>query len=200
MISMTDKKSKKEQDPDKPKKKVGHPNPDFGTKYKREYTIDERVRGGIRSGQVKKERKAFAETLSYLLQLPLEDKQLVEVEALKSFQLKGMNIDVQTAMLAVQLQKAIKGDNESFRLMRDTVGEAPVLKQEVTSNTPTIVFDMDTSFVNPSADKNSDGKKLTSSVTKATKQSKPKKPRQTSKKSEEKPPVDEEIQRTPSDN
>ena len=83
-------------------------------------------KGGIKSGETKRNRKAMKETLELLLSMPLKNKKLVEPEQIKSFaDLNGKNIDIQTAILIAQIQKALKGSVASAEFLRDTAGQRP---------------------------------------------------------------------------
>jgi hypothetical protein len=83
-------------------------------------------KGGIKSGETKRNKKAMKETLELLLSMPLKNKKLVEPEQIKSFaDLNGKNIDIQTAILIAQIQKALKGSVASAEFLRDTAGQRP---------------------------------------------------------------------------
>jgi hypothetical protein len=84
-------------------------------------------KGGIASVKARRERKAFKETLELLLKMPLYDGKKQSVNSIKSFaNIKGKNITTREAMLIAQVQKAMKGDNQSITFIRDTIGEKPV--------------------------------------------------------------------------
>ena len=58
--------------------------------------------------------------------MPLHSDGTVTAEDVKSFaDLKGKNIDIQTAILVAQIQKALKGSVASAEFLRDTAGERP---------------------------------------------------------------------------
>ena len=74
-------------------------------------------KGGLKSVEVRRKKKAMKEALETLLQLPLKDQELVEAEEVKSLaELSGKNIDI---------QKALKGSVASAEFLRDTAGERP---------------------------------------------------------------------------
>jgi hypothetical protein len=84
-------------------------------------------KGGIASVKARRERKAFKETLELLLKMPLYDGKKQSINSIKSFaNIKGKNITTHEAMLIAQVQKAMKGDNQSIMFIRDTIGEKPV--------------------------------------------------------------------------
>ena len=83
-------------------------------------------KGGLKSVEVRRKKKAMKEALETLLQLPLKDQELVEAEEVKSLaELSGKNIDIQTAILIAQIKKALKGSVASAEFLRDTAGERP---------------------------------------------------------------------------
>ena len=83
-------------------------------------------KGGIKSGETKRNKKAMKETLELLLSMPLKNRKLIEPEQIKSFaDLNGKNIDIQTAILIAQIQKALKGSVASAEFLRDTAGQRP---------------------------------------------------------------------------
>ena len=83
-------------------------------------------KGGLKSGETKRNKKAMKETLELLLSMPLKNKKIVEPEQIKSFaDLNGKNIDIQTAILIAQIQKALKGSVASAEFLRDTAGQRP---------------------------------------------------------------------------
>jgi len=90
-------------------------------------------KGGIKSGEVRREKKAIKEQIQLLLSLPLKDK-----KAIKQLQALGIdtdNIDNQMAMVISMWQKAVKGDVNAFNTLRDTVGEKPKDNVNVEVNT-----------------------------------------------------------------
>lgn len=100
-------------------------------------TPDERAecgrKGGIKSGETKRRKKAMKESLNLLLSLPLESRKEINVEELKSFKsLKGKNISVEDALLVAQIQKALRGDTTALQFIRDTSGQKPKDEVETT--------------------------------------------------------------------
>ena len=65
--------------------------------------------GGIKSGEVRRARKTLREELLALLS-------------------KG---DTQERLSLAQLEKALNGDTKAFEVIRDTIGEKPTDKQEI---------------------------------------------------------------------
>ena len=73
--------------------------------------------GGIKSGEVRRERKKLRELLEIALVLPDEDT--------------GEQNDM--SMTSALIKKAIKGDVSAYLAIRDTLGEKPVDKQEISA-------------------------------------------------------------------
>lgn len=109
-----------------------------------DFTSEERRengrRGGIASGVAKRKKKAMKETLEILLSMPLNKKKCYEVEEIESFaQLKGKNIDVETAILIKQVQRALSGDLSSAEFIRDTSGQIPTRELNVSGALPVVI-------------------------------------------------------------
>lgn len=80
-------------------------------------------KGGIASGEKRREKKAMKETLETLLQMPLKSGKAADLDEIKDIAaLKGKNITVQEAIMLAQIQKAMKGDTKAAEYVRDTSG------------------------------------------------------------------------------
>lgn len=80
-------------------------------------------KGGIASGEKRREKKAMKETLEILLQMPLKSGKATDLDEIKNIAaLKGKNITVQEAIMLAQIQKAMKGDTKAAEYVRDTSG------------------------------------------------------------------------------
>ncbi len=88
--------------------------------------------GGKKSGEVRRKKKALKETLDVLLSMPMKSGKHTDIEAIKNFAaLKGKNISVQEAIAIAMLQKAMKGDEKAAAWVRDTAGQKPTDKVEM---------------------------------------------------------------------
>lgn len=76
-------------------------------------------KGGIMKGIRTKERKKLKESLEILLNEIITDK-------------KGNELTMQEAMIKSLMKQAINGNVKAFETIRDTIGEKPVTKNEVT--------------------------------------------------------------------
>ncbi len=86
-------------------------------------------KGGIKSGQVRKEIKTCREILLMMSNYtPNEDT----VDNLRKIfpGLEEKYLTYKTVMTLKQLEKALRGDTEAFKVCRDTMGEKPTDKVE----------------------------------------------------------------------
>lgn len=108
------------------------------------FTPEERAengrKGGIASGVAKRKKKQMRETLEILLDMPLTRKKYYDVEDIQSFaQLKGKNVDVETAIMIRQVQRALAGDLASAEFIRDTTGQKPKNELNVVGELPVVI-------------------------------------------------------------
>lgn len=75
--------------------------------------------GGIASGEAKRRKKTFREAMEAILETEVLDE-------------NGNKIDLLTAISAKQIEKANKGDTKAFEVIRDTIGQKPVERVEIT--------------------------------------------------------------------
>lgn len=75
-------------------------------------------KGGIASGEAKRKRKAFKEALLLALETKKGDKTIQEI-----------GIDA-------VMEKYMFGDLEAFKVIRDTVGEKPTDKMDISQDKP----------------------------------------------------------------
>lgn len=78
-----------------------------------------RSKGGKASVKAKKERKTMREMLKYLLEQDIQNT-------------KGEKKSTLEAVMVAQLKQALKGDTKAATFIRDTIGEKPLDKQEIT--------------------------------------------------------------------
>lgn len=76
-------------------------------------------KGGIASGEARRAKKSMKEMLDYLLEKEIENQKTGEM------------VTCREAMLSAMVKKAIGGDVKACQFVRDTSGEAPVTKAEV---------------------------------------------------------------------
>ena len=75
--------------------------------------------GEIASTEAKRRKKTFREAMEAILEKEVLDK-------------NGNKIDLLTAISAKQIEKAGKGDTKAFEVIRDTIGQKPVERVEIT--------------------------------------------------------------------
>lgn len=84
------------------------------------------AKGGRASGESRRRRKTFRESLLTILSMPVDDPDLkAALEAL------GLDPTFQTAIDLAQVRQAQKGDTDASRFVRDTVGEKPSDQVEI---------------------------------------------------------------------
>lgn len=76
--------------------------------------------GGIKSGEARRAKKTMKEMLDYLLEKEIANSRTGEI------------VTYREAILTSCINKALKGDVKAAQFVRDTAGEAPINKTEVT--------------------------------------------------------------------
>lgn len=92
----------------------------FGSDQSREKARENGRKGGIASGEAKRAKKTMKEMLDYLLEKEIANSRT------------GENVTYREAILTSCIKKAIKGDVKAAQFIRDTAGEAPATKTEIT--------------------------------------------------------------------
>lgn len=90
-------------------------------------------KGGKRSGEVRRQKKTAKELLETLLNTDMSDDMITDVLG-GSQDLLGDNKTAYNVMLTKMLQVACAGDTKAFVALRDTVGDKPADKQEITAD------------------------------------------------------------------
>ena len=75
--------------------------------------------GQIASTEAKRRKKTFREAMEAILEKEVFEKNVIK-------------IDLLTAISAKQIEKAGKGDTKAFEVIRDTIGQKPVERVEIT--------------------------------------------------------------------
>lgn len=85
-------------------------------------------KGGQKSGEVRRQRKAMKEQFEMLLTLPFtQTKQLKFIESLG---IKTEDIDNQMALVVSIYGKALKGDVQAFNTIREVIQDNQVINNE----------------------------------------------------------------------
>lgn len=91
---------------------------------------EEAKKGGKKSGEVRREKKLFRETCELLLSMDCQ------IGTLKEHMSKmGIPKNEQTNQMAItisMLKAALEGNVQAYNTLRDTTGEKPVQRQEIT--------------------------------------------------------------------
>jgi|GEM_PF-1370242 hypothetical protein len=92
--------------------------------YQRSLSEDERresaIRAGKASGEARGRRRLFRETLGDLMR-----SDAVPEEIKTALEATGAKVDIQSAILFAAARRAMLGDVEAARFVRDTLGEKP---------------------------------------------------------------------------
>jgi len=116
--------------------KKGNPATQFTSGRK---AVENGRKGGIACAKAKKEKKALKETLETLLEMPIKEGRLVDIDKIKSIAgMKGKNVTMQEAIMLSMLNKAAKGDVRAAEYIRDTIGQKPANMMNVDMNLPVL--------------------------------------------------------------
>ena len=85
-------------------------------------------KGGLKSGEVRRQKKTMRETLENALKLELSQAKLEELGA--DIALMNGEKSVLAAIIASTVREAISGDTKAIQFVRDSIGEMPVNKTE----------------------------------------------------------------------
>lgn len=87
--------------------------------------------GGLKSAEVRKQKKTMQEIAKYILNMSIQQGEKHSIEDIQNLaEVKGKNISVDEAILLKQVEKALKGDLSSATFIRDTAGQKPIEKIE----------------------------------------------------------------------
>lgn len=87
-------------------------------------------KGGQKSGEVRRARRTMRENLLDLLAQEIAPEKLAEMGA--DIDSMGGDYTLQNAVLASMVREAINGSERATALIRDTIGEQPTIRQEIT--------------------------------------------------------------------
>ena len=85
-------------------------------------------KGGKKSGEVRRKRKAMKEQMEMLLSLPFKSKK--QFNFMKELGIEEDNIDNQMAPIVAMYGKALKGDVQAFNTIREVVQDEKTVKDE----------------------------------------------------------------------
>ena len=85
-------------------------------------------KGGKKSGEVRRKRKAMKEQMEMLLSLPFKSKK--QFNFMKELGIEEDNIDNQMALIVAMYGKALKGDVQAFNTIREVIQDEKTVKDE----------------------------------------------------------------------
>lgn len=101
----------------------------FGTTGNKEKEKEIHSKGGKASGKAKRERKALRENLEMLLTLPVQNDKLKK--KIEELGIVDDDINNEMAITIALFNEALHGNTKAYELIRDTIGEKPIDKQEI---------------------------------------------------------------------
>lgn len=106
--------------------------------------IENGIKGGLKSAEVRKQKKLFKEVVKDILDQKPSMKDLEELS--KKYDLNTEEITLRTLLLDKQIQKALKGDSRSFTFLCKLSNEMPNEKELLETTIPIIRVDIVDSF------------------------------------------------------
>lgn len=100
----------------------------FTSEQNREEAKKNGQKGGIKSGEVRRQRKAMKEQMEMLLSLPF--KQEKQLKFMKSLGIEEEEIDNQMALMVAMYAKALKGDVQAFNSIREVTQDDKHINKE----------------------------------------------------------------------
>lgn len=80
-------------------------------------------KGGQKSAESRRKKRAMAETMEIILTMPLKEGMVDDIESVTSnAEIERRNVTVQDAIIAAQAKKAMKGDTRAAEFIRDLIG------------------------------------------------------------------------------
>lgn len=100
----------------------------FTSNQSREEAKKNGSKGGRKSGEVRRKRKAMKEQMEMLLSLPF--KSTKQLNFMRDLGIEEENIDNQMALIVAMYGKALKGDVQAFNTIREVVQDEKTIKDE----------------------------------------------------------------------
>lgn len=89
-------------------------------------------KAGKASAAAKRQKKEMKEMIQDIFSVGIKKGKIVEdIKSLEDA--KGKNLTVGQALVIAQIKKAMTGDTRAMEFLRDTMGEKPTNKQEITA-------------------------------------------------------------------
>lgn len=91
-------------------------------------------KGGKASAEARKRRKAMQEIAKIVLDMPVEAGEVTELEGITFEDCPDVNLTIGELSVLAVAKKAKKGDVQALTFLRDTAGEKPIEKVEVSGD------------------------------------------------------------------
>lgn len=100
----------------------------FTSNQSREEAKKNGSKGGKKSGEVRRQRKAMKEQMEMLLTLPVKNQE--QHSFIASLGINEKEIDNQMALIVAMYAKALKGDVQAFNAIREVTQDDKTINQE----------------------------------------------------------------------
>lgn len=90
-------------------------------------------KGGVASGKVRREKKRMKELCDLVLNNKIQDEKTIEGLKQRFPEMNTDDVTFELMLILKQYEKAKDGDAKAFELLRDTSGQKPIEKQEITN-------------------------------------------------------------------
>ena len=104
------------------------PIEEVNSRRTREEHSKDSKKGGQKSGEVRRKRKAMKEQMEMLLSLPF--KSTKQLNFMKDLGIEEDNIDNQMALIVALYGKALKGDVQAFNTIREVTQDDKAVSQD----------------------------------------------------------------------
>lgn len=100
----------------------------FTSEQNREEAKKNGAKGGKKSGEVRRQRKAMKEQMEMLLSLPF--KQIEKLDFIENLGIDKGQIDNQMALLVAMYGRALKGDVQAFKEIREVAQDNQTISKD----------------------------------------------------------------------
>ena len=100
----------------------------FTSNQSREEAKKNGSKGGKKSGEVRRQRKAMKEQMEMLLTLPVKNQE--QYNFISNLGIDKKEIDNQMALIVAMYAKALKGDVQAFNAIREVTQDDRTISQE----------------------------------------------------------------------
>lgn len=100
----------------------------FTSEQNREEAKKNGAKGGKKSGEVRRQRKAMKEQMEMLLSLPF--KQIEKLDFIENLGIDKEQIDNQMALLVAMYGRALKGDVQAFKEIREVAQDNQTISKD----------------------------------------------------------------------